>query len=228
MIDNRCCFPQELTGGAAGFPCARWKPGPADVGLSRVQPRTIEDCPDRNKTPFAGTANLPWRMARARSTGCLKDGSTLHRVMKLRTETNFEALVKVMVEALPMEKKKGIRYFKQPYNAHRETIESNVVTEEQRRKIVLQVLLEHNETPGTTAICDLKDLAICPMREWTQISRKLGGISHGQVMRCAMEYVQTSMSPMDRAGFWAGVGTRQRIIDHGKSIIFPSDMAQTF
>jgi len=215
MIDRRGAFPQEFSGGFAGLPCARRRPPNPDAAFLRVEPRKAIDRPDRAHTPFGGTSNLPWMMGRARSAGSLTEGGALDKVVRLRSENNFDALVKVMVAALPNTKPKPLRFFSQPYNAHRD-LTSNMVSDEQRRKKVLKVLRLY-------PLCDVYDLARCPERQWVQISRDLDGLSHGQVMKGALEYIQTGMAPVDRAVFWAAVGKRQQSCDKGRSTFFPGD-----
>lgn len=235
MIDDRGCFPQAFAGGSSGKPCTRKRLIKLNTEFPTVAPdyiakRTELDVPHREMEPFAGTVNLPWMMARARSTGSLersgkiffngqevddyqmKKGSALAKVVMLRTETEFDALVKVLVSALSEERKPDLRWFRQPYNEHRH-LTQRTNNEQQRRKIVLRVLQKY-------PICSITHLAQVSDREWTQIGRELGGIPHGVAMKAALEYVQTNMSPIDRAVFWAAVGTRQRIVDHGRSCMF--------
>jgi len=197
------------------LPCARRQPPRKDAAFLCIEPRKPMDLPDRAHTPFGGTSNLPWMMGRARSAGSLTEGGALDKVVRLRSENNFEALVKVIVAALPSTKPKPLRYFSQPYNAHRD-LTSNMVSEEQRRKKVLKVLRLY-------PLCDVYDLARCPEKQWAEISRDLDGLSHGHVMKGALEYIQTQMAPVDRAVFWAAVGKRQQSCDKGRSTFFPGD-----
>lgn len=215
MIDRRAVLPLDACGGGAGLPCARRYPRDPDANFHRVEPRKLKDYPNRERTAFAGTTNLPWMMARARSAGSLTEGGALHKVLQLRGETDFEALVKVMVKALPDSKSPNLRAFRQPHNAHRD-LTSNIVSEESRRKSILRVLLKY-------PLVDVYDLARCPQDQWTEISRDLGGLSHGHVMKGALEYIQTQMAPVDRAAWWAAVGRRQQSCDKGKSTFFPGD-----
>merc|ERR1712194_526593 len=93
---------------------------------------------------------------------------------------------------------------------------SNAVPQDRRRKQVFSTLQKY-------PICNLYDLARCSPRRWSGISRELGGVSHGDAMRIAAEYVQKSMCPLDRASFWTSVGTRTKVVDHGRVCGFAGD-----
>merc|ERR1712039_210179 len=165
--------------------------------------------------PFTGTHNLSWGMARARSTGALQEGGVVDRALKLRTQDDLELLVQVLMSITSAEKPEELRHFRQPYNAHRHTV-SNMVSQDRRRKQVLSTLQKY-------PLCNVYDLARCSPRRWSGISRELGGVSHGTAMRLASEYVQKSMCPLDRASFWTAVGTRTKVIDHGRVCGFAGD-----
>jgi len=134
----------------------------------------------------------------------------MNTALKLRKETDLDRLVNVLVKSAPSERKDDLRYFKQPYNPHREKMASRFIDEEKRKKQVLQVLRKY-------PICDLYDLARIDDRMWSDISRDLGGISYGVAMRFALASVGEDFTPLERASFWAAVGNRQRIADHGKT-----------
>lgn len=247
-MDRRAALPQELVGGNAGAPCARtrpirWEDALPEVGL-RVRNEPGEILPgaraDRvpELLPFTGTHNLSWGMARARSTGALKlrteevshpggnilsishvpDNGVVDRALKLRTQDDLELLVQVLCSMTSSEKPEELRHFRQPYNAHRHTV-SNAVSSDRRRKQVLSALQKY-------PLCNIYDLARCSPRRWSGISRELGGASHGTAMRLATEYVQKSMCPLDRASFWTSVGTRTKVIDHGRICGFAGDQVQ--
>jgi len=137
----------------------------------------------------------------------------LDRVLKLRKETDLDRLIDVLVRAAPDQRHDALRYFKQPYNAHRKKMAPRYIDQEHRRKLVLQVLKKY-------PMCDIYDLVRVDERLWANISRELGGLSYGVAMKAAMEVVKESMTPLERATFWGAVGTRQRIADHGRTVVF--------
>lgn len=227
MIDSRCMLPQEIAaGGHAGLPCVRIRPWhPRDCLPEVVRPRPAPEghpLPGaKNETrpeyiAFSGTHNLPWTLARARSMGALTKGSTVDKALQTRKKTDFDVLVDILVNAVRDQRPLDIRHFKQPYNAHREATTSTYLDTEKRRKKVLQVLQDF-------PLLNIYDLATVDDEYWTRVSRELGGLSHDEAMKHALEYVQQSMPPMDRAVFWAAVGTRQRTCDHFRQTRFAAN-----
>jgi len=164
-------------------------------------------------TSFSGTQSLPWTMARARSMGSLSKGSVLDKALKARHKTDFEILVDVLVSAVRDERPVDIRHFKQPYNAHRHVVDDMYLNPDRRRKKVLQVL-------QTYPLADIYDLATVSPEYWTRISRDLGGLSHDNAMKHALEHVQQVLTPTDRAALWAAAGPRMRVADHYKQTHF--------
>lgn len=227
-MDRRAAMPQELVGGNAGQPCVRTRPTPWEDALPEVGLRIRKEKGDilpgaradnvPELLPFTGTHNLSWGMARARSTGALQHGGVVDSALKLRTQDDLELLVQVLLGCTATEKPKELRYFRQPYNAHRDTV-SNMVTDDRRRKQVLSTLQKY-------PLCNVYDLARCSPRRWSHISRELGGVSHGAAMRLATEEVQKAMCPLDRASFWTSVGTRTKVIDHGRVCGFAGDQVK--
>ncbi|CAK8994961.1 unnamed protein product [Durusdinium trenchii] len=224
MIDSRAGLPQYLAGDGLGLPCARLRPiKKKSNGLPTVELKAVKEegfhlpggnaDTDLTLIAFAGTKPLDLKSARARSQGCLRTGGPLDRVLKLRKENDLERLVDVLVRAAPDQRHDALRYFKQPYNAHRAKMAPRYIDEENRRRLVLQILKKY-------ALCDIYDLIRVDEKQWASISRELGGLSYGVAMRSAMEAVAESMTPLERATCWAAVGTRQRAADHGRSVVF--------
>eukprot|EP00927_Polykrikos_kofoidii_P059611 TRINITY_DN54757_c0_g1_i1.p1 TRINITY_DN54757_c0_g1~~TRINITY_DN54757_c0_g1_i1.p1 ORF type:complete len:323 (-),score=31.07 TRINITY_DN54757_c0_g1_i1:60-908(-) len=162
--------------------------------------------------PFSGTKCLDWMGARARSTGCL-DHAAIKRVLDKRTTTDFDDLVTVLQHAMSKERRHDLREFARPYNPHRHTMVTHI-TDDQTRRRILRTLYKF-------PLCDILDLAQCKPELWSEISRELGGVTHGCAMRCAMEHTQV-MAPVDRAALWTGAGTRQAAIDQMRTISFAS------
>mmetsp|Transcript_30141 Transcript_30141/g.54629 ORF Transcript_30141/g.54629 Transcript_30141/m.54629 type:complete len:236 (+) Transcript_30141:81-788(+) len=222
MIDTRAGLPQELSGDNLGLPCARLRPRPRKepCGLPSVNFSVPEEkgfvLPGGNADlnpamlAFTGTRPMPLAVARSRSEGCLKSGGPLDLALKARKYTDLDLLVDVLVKSAPDQRKDDLRYFKQPYNPHREKMASRFIDEEKRKKQVLQVLRKY-------PICDIYDLARVDERMWSDISRDLGGISYGVAMRSALQCVGQNFTPLERASFWAAVGNRQRITDRGRT-----------
>ena len=223
MIDSRAGLPQELAGDSLGFPCARLRPRRKQSGLPTLELKAGKEegfhLPGGNADTnpaliaFSGTKPLDLKVARARSQGCLQSGGTLDRVLKLRKEHDLERLVDVLVRAAPDQRHDALRYFKQPYNAHRAKMAPRYIDEDHRRRLVLQVLRKY-------PLCDIYDLVRVDEKLWASISRELGGLSYGVAIRSAMEVVAESMTSLEKATFWAAVGTRQRLADHGRTVVF--------
>jgi len=223
MVDTRAALPQALRGGAAGLPCTRWRPKPwkerlPEVGLL-VERETGEQLPGTGVLPpeyrsFTGTETLRWGMARARSTGVLQEGGTIDRALTLRTQTDLDLVINVLTSTVSKTKPEELRAFSRPFNKHRHTI-SNLVDDDFRRQKVIRTLSMY-------PITNIYDLARCSPRRWNSISRELGGVSHGDVMRRALEQVQQA-APMDRAAFWTAVGARAKTNDRGRVCGFAGD-----
>eukprot|EP00931_Biecheleriopsis_adriatica_P093267 TRINITY_DN6700_c0_g2_i1.p1 TRINITY_DN6700_c0_g2~~TRINITY_DN6700_c0_g2_i1.p1 ORF type:complete len:236 (-),score=24.56 TRINITY_DN6700_c0_g2_i1:33-740(-) len=225
MVDSRAGLPQALSGDSLGMPCARMKPRAKrePCGLPSVEFKVPEDkgfhLPGGNADTrhemiaYAGATQLSLSNARSRSEGCLRAGGPLDRVLKLRKETDLERLVEVLVRAAPSERRDELRYFKQPFNPNREKERARFVSEEERRKRVLQILRKY-------PLCDIYDLVRVGEQHWSDISRDLGGISYGAAMKAALEMVKSNFTPLERATFWAAIGNRQRISDHHRTCVF--------
>uniref|UniRef100_A0A7S0A475 Uncharacterized protein n=1 Tax=Pyrodinium bahamense TaxID=73915 RepID=A0A7S0A475_9DINO len=217
MVDRKATLPQALCGGGAGLPCARWRPKPwkerfPEVGL-RVTKEVGEPLPGTGDLlpehiAFSGTRTLPWGMARARSMGAMQEGGVIDRALTLRTETDLDVLIKVLMSTVSSEKPEELREFRRPFNAHRHTI-SNFVPDDLRRQKVIRAL-------SLYPMADIYDLARCSPRRWSSISRELGGVSHGDVMRRALDHLEKTASPLDRAAFWTAVGPRAKLADRGR------------
>ncbi|CAK9010545.1 unnamed protein product [Durusdinium trenchii] len=224
MIDSRAGLRQDLAGDSLGLPCARIRPTKKKSnGLPTIELKASKEegfhlaggnaDTDPSLIAFSGTKPLDLKSARARSQGCLRSGGPLDRVLKLRKEHDLERLVDVLVRAAPDQRHDALRYFKQPYNAHRAKMASRYIDEDHRRKLVLQILRKY-------PLCDIYDLVRVDEKLWASISRELGGLSYGVAIRSAMEVVAESMTSLERATFWAAVGTRQRAADHGRTVVF--------
>lgn len=216
-VDIRCALPQELVGGGRGLPCSRKRvltkqdllPEIYGAKLPPPQPLTT-DAKNLDQTAFTGTQNLPVNLARARSLGALQRGTAVDKALCARHQTNLEILVEVLMQAARPDRPLNIRHFKQPYNPHRDDfVKSRDYTSEQLRSKVLHVLKKY-------PLADIYDLLQCDAHYWSCISRELGGISHGNATKAALEHVQKTMVSSDRAAFWASVGNRIRCIDHGR------------
>eukprot|EP00439_Symbiodinium_sp_Y106_P012469 s585_g1.t2 len=194
MIDSRAGLPQALAGDCLGLPCARLRPA---VKKSSTTLPFVESKPTREEgfhlpggnadtdpqlIAFAGTKTLDWRVARSRSQGCLRAGGPMDRVLKLRKETELDRLVDVLVRAAPDQRHDALRYFKQPYNAHRKKMGPRYIDEDHRRRL---------------ARASRFRVSLC---------RELGGLSYGVAMKMAMEVVAESMTPLERATFWSPFG----------------------
>mmetsp|Transcript_7998 Transcript_7998/g.17288 ORF Transcript_7998/g.17288 Transcript_7998/m.17288 type:complete len:271 (+) Transcript_7998:223-1035(+) len=224
FVDSRGLLPQELGGGHAGLPCARVRPfePKRDLLPEVVRPPPL---PDGFPLPgaraelrpeliaFSGTQNLTWAIARSRSMGALTSGGILDKVLKHRAKSDLDVLIDVIATAVREDRPSELRSFKQPYNPNRHTEDSRYVAPELRRKKVLQVLRKF-------PLLHIYDLATVAPEYWSKISRELGGLSHGAVMKVAVQYVQQNLSPTDRAAFWAAVGSRQRTADQGRQMSF--------
>lgn len=187
--------------------------------------------PQLENTAFAGTMSMPWTAARSRSTGMLAHDpkarsampigpGALDEVLKKRHTTHFDDLVEILRKAMVMDRSPDLWSFKQPYNAHRH-ITVTAPTEEQDRRKVLRTL-------RSAPLCDVYDLARCPADLWAEISRELGGVGHGDAIRCALEHVQNNFSRTERAAFWTAVGTRQQSSHHGRVMSFPGDRGEPY
>lgn len=229
MVDNRAALPQELAGGHVGLPCARWRPRThadklQELGIcSMKEQKTGLHLPGGHPDlrpdyqAFSGTRPMPLAVARARSTGALQKGGVLDKVLKLRTMTELDQLVQVLVDTAPVEPREHYRAFRQPFNPHRERMTNHLIPEEKRRRQVLNALKKY-------PLQNVYDLATCSPEIWSSISRELGGVSYGTAMRNVMVHVQEDFTPLERASFWAAVGHRQRIVDHGRVISFAADV----
>lgn len=228
MVDSRSVLPQELAGGHAGLPCVRRRPEKATDRLPEGIRPTLEytgdflpgaDAERRPEyTSFSGTRNMSWAMARSRSMGALAQGGILQKALNVRTRTNMDLLVDVLVSAMREDRPMDLRHFRQPYNPnrHAQAGDPAQLTPERRRKKVLQALEKY-------PLCDLYDLATCQREYWSDISRELGGLPHSVAMKYAMEAVQQEMPPMDRAAFWTAVGTRQGVSEHYRTVNVAGD-----
>mmetsp|Transcript_47550 Transcript_47550/g.77090 ORF Transcript_47550/g.77090 Transcript_47550/m.77090 type:complete len:239 (-) Transcript_47550:120-836(-) len=225
MVDRRSGLAQELTGTYVALPCARLRPKhpPRDSDWLPPAAKKIQVPEEKGEYLFGGTADLRQEMqaysgtkgmsfhvARSRSMSCLAAGGPLDRVLKLRHETDLDRLIEVLVRAAPDQRKDGLRQFRQPFNPHREAAASKYITDDQRRQQVLQVLRKY-------PLCDIYDLARCDQVQWANISREMGGLGYGTAMKSAMQAVGQALTPLERASFWAAVGNRQRVVDHGRS-----------
>lgn len=230
FVDSRGFLPQAFAGGHAGLPCVRKRPFNAKRD---VLPEIVRPSPEREGFPlpgarvetrpehtsFSGTQNLTWAMARSRSMGSLATGGVLHKVLEHRKMTDLDILVGVMADALRSDRPTDIRSFRQPYNPHRHVEDLSQLSMEQRRKKVLQVLQKH-------PLLHIYDLATASPEYWSVISRELGGLQHGAVMKEVLTYVQQNMAPMDRATFWSACGPRQRAIDMNRQMSFAANTIQ--
>jgi len=219
MVDCRASLPQDMVGGAAVLPCARRNPCRAAAAagaasLRRDQGSTLAGAPLRtlDMVPFSRTKPLSLGMARSRSTGVLVEGGTVDRALCLRTVTDLDLVINILTSLQPETRKKDVREFRRPFNPHREVV-SDFLSEEQRRQQVLRALEKH-------PIVDIFDLARCSPRHWTLLSRELGGISHGDVMRRALECMRDSSTPLDRGAFWTAVGTRSKLATRSQTCAF--------
>jgi len=161
--------------------------------------------------PFVGTQTLSWDLARSRSEGMLQKKTVIDSPMKERTETGFDFVVEVLVQAMPKKRPEDFRAFRRPYHPARETGIVDI-PEGLRRKMVWRVMHEY-------PIADIYDLARCPPKRWSQISRDLGGVSHADVMAHALRYMKTQ-APTKRASFWCGAGAQLRPSDHAGACQF--------
>uniref|UniRef100_A0A7S4TB93 Uncharacterized protein n=1 Tax=Alexandrium monilatum TaxID=311494 RepID=A0A7S4TB93_9DINO len=228
MVDRRGMLPQALSGGSAGLPCVRWRPRPTtadrlpEVSL-RVEKEIGEQLPGTGTVPleyrsFTGTQTLPWGMARARSTGVLREGGVIDgavdRALSNRIQTDLDLVINVLTSVVSKTKPEDLRAFRRPFNKYRHAM-SNLVDDELRRQKVVRALEMY-------PVASVYDLARCSPRRWSSISRELGGASHGDVMRIAVEQMQ-NVSPLDRAAFWTAVSTRAKTSDRGRVCGFAAD-----
>lgn len=194
--------------------------------LSEADMRTLDGvceslraCP---RGPAADDSRSAACFAAARGTkkvgidGTVNKGGVLNKVLRCRVETDFHDLVGVLADAMCSERREDLRSFKQPHNPNRHTTGDRYISEEKRRKQVLRTLQKY-------PLCNIYDLARCDPEVWAEISRELWGVSHGAVMRCMMKHVQQTLPPLDRAAFWAAVGTRQSVCEHGRTTCFAGD-----
>jgi len=145
--------------------------------------------------PFAGTSTMPWKAAKSRSTGCLVKGGVMDKVLTRRKQQDFDDLVDILKKAMSNEMRVPLREFRRPFNPHREAVDTTVTDDQNKRRVAAAL--------NRYCLCNVYELAWCNAETWSQISRELGGVSHGAVMRVALEFVQRNMSPIDRAAFWA-------------------------
>lgn len=145
----------------------------------------------------------------------------LGKVLRSRVEDNFHVLVEVLSNAMRCERKElDLREFTKPYSANNHHRDAHISIEKRRRTVY--------RTLQRYPLCNIYDLAICPARDWTQISRELGGVNKGTVMRCMMDQVQTALPPYERAAFWAAVSTRQATVEHGRTCCFARSYPEDF
>eukprot|EP00928_Gymnodinium_smaydae_P031480 TRINITY_DN2308_c0_g1_i2.p2 TRINITY_DN2308_c0_g1~~TRINITY_DN2308_c0_g1_i2.p2 ORF type:complete len:296 (+),score=54.32 TRINITY_DN2308_c0_g1_i2:127-1014(+) len=149
---------------------------------------------EMEKTPFAGSRNMPWAVARPRSAAAMLQRGAVDRAM-------------LSVPPVTMWD------FKKQYNPHRHEFEKKETPVDTRVR-VMRVLRRY-------PLVDIYDLLGCSPKYWKEISRDLGGLSHGIAVKVALEHVEKEFSPMDRAAFWTAVGTRQQVIDQGRVASFP-------
>mmetsp|Transcript_124923 Transcript_124923/g.314366 ORF Transcript_124923/g.314366 Transcript_124923/m.314366 type:complete len:255 (+) Transcript_124923:156-920(+) len=226
MVDSRGVLSQDIGGGHLGLPCVRPRPRTKRDLL----PEVVRPPPEREGDPlpgsrfenrpeyisFSGTQNLPWAMARSRSMGALSSGGVVDKALRHRQRTDLDLLVEVLADSVRDDRPQDIRHFRQPFNAHRHTEASTDLSPDVKRKKVLQVLMKYPLT-------DIYDMATCSPEHWSDISRELGGLSHGVAMRTALDYVQQTFSPIERAAFWAACGPRQRVVDHSRQTHFAAN-----
>jgi len=150
--------------------------------------------------------------------GALVQGGILDKALTMRTKTNFDLLLDVLENAMRQDKPLDIRDFRQPYNPnrHAQASDPTELDPDRKRKKILQALKKY-------PLVDIYDLATCDTEYWADISREVGGLSHGVAMRYAMEAVQQEMTPMDRAAFWTAVGTRQGLSGHYRTMNIAGD-----
>lgn len=195
----------------------QWRKEPLSALTSSVSLPTLNGISgeEAESVPFVGTRNMPWRVAQERSKFALTQGDLLDNALKKRSTTDLDDLVDILQEAMVTLTIPDYRSFKQPFNAHRH-VTVQQVNDEMNRKKVLKAL-------RTFPVCDVYDLARCAPDVWAEISRELGGISHGVVMKCALKHVQENFPRNERAAFWAAVGTRQQNINHMRCLYFAGD-----
>jgi hypothetical protein len=197
-----------------------WLADPYTILAQKTERRDIEQKSKEagaEHVSFTGSKTMSWMAARSRSTGCLDPNGPVITCLNNRRANEFDVLVTVLQAAMcrAVQERKGLREFRQPYNAYRHVVDKTIAAEANRRKVL--------RTLSKYPLVDLYDLVSCAPEEWTEISRELGGVNHGVAVRCAMEHVQNHFAPVDRAAFWVAVRARQPAINQGLSISFPGD-----
>lgn len=217
MVDRSAALPLAFAGGGAGLPCSRKPPQISIAKMSSTGEDLAFDPEAMNKRSqlsrsgdysmqsFVGTAPISWTLARSRSEGMLRRKTVIDSPLKERTETGFDFLVEVLVQAMPKTRKEDPRSFSRPFVSGREH-GIHDVPEDIRRKMVMRVMQEH-------PLADVYDLARCPPERWSLISRDLGGVAHAAAMAHALEYMKTQ-APIKRASFWAAAGSQLRPADY--------------
>jgi len=177
------------------------------IGFAR--PRTPTPPPSISELEMQracfSTAKVPWLSAK-----------------KLPKDGNIEVLVKAIVNAIqeevnePLKELHKAHDFPMVFNPERERHNyagmygcPKEAREQKLRRRVLRVL-EQNP------ICGIGELLACDPDTWAKISKGLGGLTHGCVVRNAMHLIHSNqVRQVDRAVCQAALCQRQRIVDRG-------------
>jgi len=239
-MDRRGALPQDCAGGGAGWPCRRRRPATVGPPSEHVAAE-VHEIPDKQvhfsgtgnmpwthgrarsagtiKSDPAAMVGAPGALGvstsmpstPAHTSPKFAAGTTLDKVYRVRTESEFDLLVQVLTDAMEPTRRPDLFQFPPPPTSRRSVAEV-ALPYEKRQRMVLHALRRY-------PLCDVYDLLQCSDEYWAKLSRELQGLGHGKVKRVALERLQTQTTPLQRAAFWTTI--RQSKWEQGRSCNFP-------
>lgn len=196
-----------------------WKTNQADAMSTTMLPRTQSDPASFPLSP--SKAELEHQRQACFSTQRLPWLGRKKPPKEAGVDLLVKALVMAMQEAGKIPGGPPLHDFRMAYNPHRdghnhsEIVKSSRPVEGDAVKLRRQVLKGLERYP----LCDIRELLACDPDTWLHLSRCLGGLAHGQAVRCAMSLLASAdVRPVDRALYHAAVSQRQRSVDRGRQV----------
>lgn len=137
--------------------------------------------------------------------------------LHVRDQNEVDVVVACLRDAVGKDKKENFRAFTPPYNAHRQAFEKKISDVALERK-VLNAMKREGGSFGS-----LTDLLQCTPSEWVRMGTLLDGCTLGTVKRCAMEYMERGLTPLDRAATITSLSWRNPFRERGRVCHFPKD-----
>jgi len=161
---------------------------------------------------------VTYYLARSQSSPGMLDSKMCEKVLKVRSQTTIDDTLDVLVKAMSHEK--SLSPFEFPsLRSPQHHAQISIIPEDNLQRQVVRALKRSPAEFGT-----LQSILFRSDDEWASIARDLR-LSHADAKRCVLQHLQSHLPPLDRAGFWMAVGSRQRPIDRGRSIQFAADRA---